>query len=363
MVRTRRAAAVATALVALSSLFACGDGQEEAASQSQQVPIDEAVWVRHILIQYAGAYGAPPDISRNRASADSLAREVHKLALAGGQDFRALAKKYSDDAAAEAGGEIAPLEPGDGPPEFMQTAMALQIGEISEVVESAYGFHIIQRRDTRTMTAQHILIRYAGAHSCPDSITRTRDEALQLMERLVAMLKHPDASFPVAARDFSEDETTAPHGGYLGTFPRGKMDPNFEKVAFALEEDEVSDVIETPYGLHLIRRVEPKRIRVSHILLTYAATGQLVEASRTRQEALERALDAAFRAKQGEDFAALAREYSDDPASAERGGRLSPMRHGIFVPEFEDAAFRLQPGEVSDVVETEFGFHVIKRLD
>ena len=56
-----------------------------------------------------------------------------------------------------------------------------------------------------------------------------------------------------------------------------------------------------------------------------------------------------------------AREYSDDTASADRGGRLAPMRAGIYVPEFEDVAFRLKPGEVSDVVETEFGFHVIKR--
>lgn len=348
-------------LVVLGTLLGCGGGEEEVARQSEQLPVDEKVWVRHILIQYAGAYGAPPSITRNRASADSLAREVHQLALKEDQDFRALAKQYSDDASSDAGGEIAALEPGDGPPEFMEAAAALPMGQISEVVESAYGFHIIQRRDTTPISAQHILIRYAGTHACPDSITRTREEALELIERLLAKLKHPDASFPVAARDYSEDPTTAPHGGYLGTFVRGKMDRHFEDAAFALQEGEISDVVETPYGFHLIRRISSERIRVSHILLTYSGTGQLVESSRTREEALQRALDCAFRAKQGEDFAALAREYSDDPSSAERGGWLSPVRPGIFVPEFEDAAYRLKPGEVSDVVETHFGFHVIKR--
>jgi len=73
-------------------------------------------------------------------------------------------------------------------------------------------------------------------------------------------------------------------------------------------------------------------------------------------------MDAAYRAHHGEDFAALVREFSDDTFSAKKGGVLAPIRAGQTVPEFEDAAFRLKPGEVSDVVETQFGFHVIKRL-
>jgi parvulin-like peptidyl-prolyl isomerase len=73
-------------------------------------------------------------------------------------------------------------------------------------------------------------------------------------------------------------------------------------------------------------------------------------------------MDADFRAKQGEDFAALVAEYSDDTQTAKNGGILPPIRPGQTVPEFEDAAFRLRPGEVSDVVESEYGFHVIKRI-
>lgn len=79
-----------------------------------------------------------------------------------------------------------------------------------------------------------------------------------------------------------------------------------------------------------------------------------------RDSARARAVEALERARAGEPFEAVVSEYSDEPRAAERGGLLEPGREGSWVPEFWEAASSLEEGEISDVVESEFGFHVIR---
>ncbi|HXV63751.1 MAG TPA: peptidylprolyl isomerase [Vicinamibacteria bacterium] len=100
---------------------------------------------------------------------------------------------------------------------------------------------------------------------------------------------------------------------------------------------------------------QPDRLRLSHILKRVDGDA----APETRERA-EREIEGLLEeARSGADFATLAREHSEDPGSASNGGELVISR-GETVPPFEEAAFGLEPGGVSGVVETEFGFHIIK---
>ena len=82
--------------------------------------------------------------------------------------------------------------------------------------------------------------------------------------------------------------------------------------------------------------------------------------STSRAKALARAESLVVQLRHGADFAATAKRFSSDSASASQGGELGWFRRGVMVKEFEDIAFRIRPGEISDPVETPFGFHIIK---
>ena len=127
------------------------------------------------------------------------------------------------------------------------------------------------------------------------------------------------------------------------TQTRAQLDQAFaltvDRLVAQLSEDiEVSDedvqfAYSTQYGLP----------NVSHIL---------VDSEQAAQEAIDRI-------RGGEDFATVAQEVSTDPGSGPQGGALGPLQAGAFVPEFEEAAMALEPGEISEPVQTQFGWHVI----
>jgi len=124
-------------------------------------------------------------------------------------------------------------------------------------------------------------------------------------------------------------------------------------MAETLEVEE--DVLQQRYEATQARFMTSERRKASHILIT--ASGD-----RTEEEARALAQSLLERLESGEDFAALAEEYSDDPGSAGQGGDLGWIEPDVMMPEFESALYDLQAGEVAGPVETEFGWHLI-RLD
>ena len=114
---------------------------------------------------------------------------------------------------------------------------------------------------------------------------------------------------------------------------------------------------EAYYEAHKKEFENPEMVRARHILVAVKpdATPEQKEAAKKKAEEIQ------AKAKAGEDFAKLASENSDDPGSKAKGGDLGFFTTGSMVGKFEQAAFALKPGEVSGVVETEFGYHIIKQ--
>jgi foldase protein PrsA len=107
-----------------------------------------------------------------------------------------------------------------------------------------------------------------------------------------------------------------------------------------------------------------EEVKASHILIsTQDAEGKPL-ADKEKAEKKKKAEDILAKVKAGEDFAKLAKENSDDPGSAKDGGDLGAFfGRGVMVPEFEDAAFSLEKGKISDLVESQYGYHIIKVID
>jgi peptidyl-prolyl cis-trans isomerase C len=109
---------------------------------------------------------------------------------------------------------------------------------------------------------------------------------------------------------------------------------------------------------------QPETAHVRHILLLTMDPTTRAPLSADQIAAKRKQIDGLLkRVNAGEDFATLARQYSEDPGSKDNGGELPPFQRGQMVPEFEAAAFSMKTNTVSDVVTTSYGFHIIKLLD
>jgi hypothetical protein len=106
---------------------------------------------------------------------------------------------------------------------------------------------------------------------------------------------------------------------------------------------------------------EPEAVAAQHVLIAYRGAKRAPKGvTRSKAAAKKLAEEVASKARGGEDFSALAAEYSDCPSKANRGN-LGKFKRDAMDPKFADAAFKLAVGKTSDVVETPFGFHIIKR--
>jgi parvulin-like peptidyl-prolyl isomerase len=219
----------------------------------------ERVAASHILIAYAGAYGADSTVTRSREDAAKLAGELCRRARLQGANFAALAREYSDEPTGKNGGYLDVFPRGLMIKPFEDAAFGMEVGQVSDVVETPLGFHVIKREAIAEVAAAHILVQWVGAQGTdrPGArpVTRTRAEARERAESLRKLAAARGADFAALAREYS-DCPTAPEGGNLGRFGRGRMLPAIEVAAFKLGVGDVSEVIETSYGYHIVKRTE-----------------------------------------------------------------------------------------------------------
>jgi len=234
------------------------------AEKAGQVPSTQELSVAHILVRIPENASAAVIAERRKR-----AEEIYKK-LQAGADFATLATTSSDASDALKGGDLGWRTPDRLPQLFLEAIDKLNAGEVSQIVKSANGFHILKlvgKRKPSVLSAgaaapttiqqtlaRHILIKVNEVVSSADA----QRKLLDLKERL----DNNAAKFEDLARSYSND-LSASKGGDLGWIFPGDTVPEFERAMDALKVGQVSEPIQSPFGYHLIQVLERKSADVS----------------------------------------------------------------------------------------------------
>jgi peptidyl-prolyl cis-trans isomerase SurA len=203
---------------------------------------------------------SPEQIAARRARADEVVRQLRT-----GADFAKMAATYSDAPDALKGGEIGWRDPDRLPTLFSTELRKLKPGQSTPVIKSNTGFHILKMVDKRSLAenkdpqaaaaaeqqthARHILMKVTP--------TMTEAEVKRKLLELKEKIDNKAATFDDLARQYSQD-ATASKGGDLGWLVSGDIPAEFETAMNQLKPGEMSGVVQTPFGFHLIQVVERK---------------------------------------------------------------------------------------------------------
>lgn len=230
-----------------------------------------------------------------------------------------------------------------------------------EELESFYSQNFSRFNIPEQRSARHILIKTSEADS-QDTLSEKYDRASQVLE-----LARSGEDFAELAKQFSEGPS-GPQGGDLGSFTRGRMVKPFDDAAFALNKGEISDIVETQFGFHIIKleKIEPPHTR------TLAEVRGEIEAQLQSRNTSERAFSEATAAYEKIILAGSLDKFSlQSYITIEKTAffpRKSPERSGsdtsiISDSSFLSAAFSLNKGELSSLIETPLGYAIIFAAD
>ena len=196
----------------------------------------------------------------------------------------------------------------------------------------------------------HILLEIKPSQTTLDSLRKKAEMVLDLVKK--------GEDFASLATKYSDDPT-GKNGGDLGFFKKGDMIEKFEKVAFALNPGEISDLVETALGYHIIKVEEKKEdaVHARHILI-------LIRSSKEDTIRVQSLADTLYhRLLEGAEFGELAKEYSSDEESRKMGGELGWYPVAQMTLEFKEGVKDLKAGQISKPLQSQFGIHILKVLD
>lgn len=221
-----------------------------------------------------------------------------------------------------------------------------------KLVEDTY------QRMVNEVNASHILITFPQNPTPQDTL-----EAYRKILEIKAELEN-GLDFNETATKYSQDPSAAQNNGNLGWFTVFQMVTPFEDAAYRTPVGKVSEPVKTRFGYHLLKvhglREAKGEIKVAHIMKMFPP-----DVTPEVKQGLRKTIDSLYSLiHNGADFAELARNNSDDQRSAVNGGEMPFFGRSRMIPEFSEPAFALKKdGEVTEPVETDFGYHIIKRIE
>ncbi len=233
------------------------------------------------------------------------------------------------------------------------------------LIDSSQNSYLVNQAYERMKTeirASHILIR-VEENALPEDTLRAFNKIMALKKRIEA---GEDFAAVAKSKGGSEDPSAQRNNGDLGFFTAFQMVYQFEEAAYTTPVGNISNPVRTKYGYHILKIADQRPARgtmkAAHIMIAVAK-----DASEEEKVSAQKKVDEIYaKLKNGESFATLASEFSDDGQTAEKGGELPLFGTGTttrMVPEFEEAAFALKnDNDISQPVKTDVGFHIIKRL-
>jgi len=222
-------------------------------------------------------------------------------------------------------------------------------GIIEELKKEAYD------RLQYDVKASHILIKL-DQDASPEDTAAAYKRAVRVKKNL-----ENGQDFELMAKQYSDDPSAKTNAGNLGYFTAFYMVYPFESAAYNTEVGEISDIVRTQFGYHVLKVVD-KRPSVGNIQVAHILISNDQELSKT-DDPEGKIKEIYAKIEQGEKFEDLAAQFSDDTRSAADGGILPMFGVGRMVPEFEKAAFDLKAdGDISEPFSTPYGWHIVKRI-